>query len=51
MMYADNLTLKGERAEDLKKRLLKRKDSFCSKEIKVNFGKKKVMVYDSIGEM
>ena len=51
ILYADDLVLMSESIESLKKKFLKLKEAFESKELKVNLKKTKVMVSGSKGEV
>ena len=51
ILYADDLVLMNESIENLKEKLLKWKDAFESKQLKVSLKKTKVMVSSSKGEI
>ena len=48
LLYADNLVLMSETIEGLRNKLLKLKEAFESKDLKVNLEKTKVVVCDGI---
>ena len=51
ILYADDLVLMNEKNRELKEKLLKWKETFESKGLKVNFKKTKVMVSGLKGEV